>query len=49
MYVTKNIVHSFKQGVVEYSNSREEGGMSNLQVVEVKKTNAQPLFNPTRM
>jgi len=34
---TKNIAHSFKQGVVEYSNSREEGGMSNLQVVEVKR------------
>jgi hypothetical protein len=46
---TKNIVRSFKQGVVEYSDSREEGGMSNLQVVEVKKTKAQPLLNPTRI
>ncbi len=31
------IVHSFKQGVVEYLDLGEEDGMSDIQVVEVKR------------
>ncbi len=34
---TNIVAHSFKQGVMEYSNSMEEGGMNDVQVVEVKR------------
>jgi hypothetical protein len=34
---TKIIVHSLKQGVVEYLDLGEEDGMSDIQVVEIKR------------
>ncbi len=34
---TNIIVHSFKQGILEYLDLREEDGMNDIQIVEIKR------------